>query len=101
NRQDLDFGKTFEVSFQDTTLFSGNITALEAGFPETRSPEITVLAEDQLQEFRMTRRTRTFSDLSDSDIMQQIASDHGLGASINVSGPQHRTVAQLNQSDLA
>lgn len=49
----------------------------------------------------MTRRTRTFADVSDSDVMQTISSDHSLTGDIDVSGPTHKVLAQVNQSDLA
>ena len=49
----------------------------------------------------MTRRTRTFADASDADVFRQVAGDHGLAADVDVTGPSHRVVAQLNQSDLA
>jgi phage protein D len=49
----------------------------------------------------MTRRTRSFEDMSDADIFQQIASDHSLQAQVELNGPPHKLVAQVNQSDLA
>jgi phage protein D len=33
--------------------------------------------------------------------MRQIAGEHGLGTDVDLPGPQHRLLAQLNQSDLA
>lgn len=97
----LDFGKPFIVKLGNDTLFEGSITGLEGQFPAGRSPEVTVLAEDRLQDLRMTRRTRTFADLSDADAIRQIAGDHGLTADVTVSGPTHTVLAQVNQSDLA
>lgn len=101
DRQVLDFGKTFRVKLDDNTLFDGRILGLEAAFPPDRPPEITVLAEDRLQDLRMTRRTRTFADQSDADVFRQIAGDHGLSPELDVDGPTHKILAQLNQSDLA
>jgi Bacteriophage probable baseplate hub protein len=97
----LDFGKPFRVDVEGKTLFDGRITGLEAHFPEGRPPELTVLAEDRFQDLRMTRRTRTFTDVSDADVMSAIAGDHGLTPEINVSGPTHKVLSQVNQSDLA
>lgn len=101
DRKLLEFGKTFKVQYADTTLFDGRIMGLEGHFPEGRPPEITVLAEDRFQDLRMTRRTRTFDNVSDADIVNRIASDHGLTPSVSLSGPTHKVVAQVNQSDLA
>lgn len=101
DRKILDFGKELQVKMASDELFKGRITALEATFPEALAPEIAVLAEDALQSLRMTRRTRTFEDVSDADIFRKIAGEYGLSADIDASGPAHKTVAQVNQSDLA
>lgn len=101
NRDILDFGKDFQVKIDKDEIFKGKIFALEADFPEGKSPTITVLAEDALQNLRMTRRTRSFEDSSDEDIFRKIAQDHGLTSSINITSPTHKIVAQVNQSDLA
>ena len=50
----------------------------KATFGEGHPPEITVLLEDRFQDLRMTQRTRTFEDVSDSDVMNRIAQDYGL-----------------------
>ena len=49
----------------------------------------------------MTRRTRTFEEVSDADILDQIATEHSLTADLSLEGPTYRLVAQVNQSDLA
>lgn len=101
DRKLFDFGKPFAIRLDRDTVFEGRITGLEANFPEARPPELAVLAEDRLQDLRMTRRTRTFADVSDADVMRTLAADHGLNPSIDVSGPTHKVLAQVNQSDLA
>jgi phage protein D len=97
----LDFGKSFRIKLDTTVLFDGRIMGLQATFPEGAPPRMLVLADDRLQDLRMTRRTRSFADMSDSAVMQAIASDHSLTPSIDVSGPDHKVLAQVNQSDLA
>jgi phage protein D len=101
DRQKLEFGKDFGVALDGTTLFTGRITGIEGSFPDGHSPEVTVLAEDRFQDLRMTRRTRSFADVSDADVMRQIATDHGLTPELDATGPTHKLLAQLNQSDLA
>ncbi|MBZ4417845.1 phage late control D family protein [Myxococcus sp. RHSTA-1-4] len=98
----LDFGKAFEVRLGTAdVLFEGRITGLEADYPESAPPTLTVLAEDRLQDLRMTRRTATYADVSDADVLRQVASKHGLTAEVDVQGPTHKVLAQVNQSDLA
>jgi Bacteriophage probable baseplate hub protein len=99
--QTVEFGKDLQVGKGSDELFRGRITALRGGFPENDKPTLEVLAEDRFQDLRMTRRTRTFEDISDSDVINRIASDHGLTPDVDVRGPTHPILAQLNQSDLA
>lgn len=105
DRRLLDFGKALTISIgagdRAGKIFEGRVTGLESHFPQTRAPEIAVLAEDRLQDMRMTRRTRTFDDMSDEDVIGRIASDHGLTADLDIQGPTHAVLAQVNQSDLA
>jgi phage protein D len=104
-RDVLEFGKTIKVEMgagaAAGSIFEGRITGLEGRFTGARPPELLVLAEDRLQDLRMTRRTRTFENVSDADVVRQVAGAHGLSADVDFSGPTHRVVAQVNQSDLA
>jgi phage protein D len=97
----LDFGKRLEVRFGDDAVFKGRIMALEGEYPEAAPPGLGVLAEDTLQDLRMTRRTRSFEDQSDRDVFTRIAQEHGLRADLDLDGPTWPVLAQLNQSDLA
>jgi phage protein D len=101
DRQTLDFGKAFGIKLEQDSLFDGRIVGLEAVFPPGQQPRLTVLAEDRFQDLRMTRRTRTFADVSDADVVNHIASDHSLTPHVDVTGPTHKILAQVNQSDLA
>lgn len=101
----LDFGAeiAIELGAGDAfgRVFSGRITAIEGRFPQQRSPEVLVLAEDRLQDLRMTRRTRIFENKSVEDIVGDIASGHNLGKEVDIAPVTLPVMAQLNQSDLA
>jgi Bacteriophage probable baseplate hub protein len=105
DRQVFDFGRALTVEMgADSTqapVFEGRITALEGRYPRQQPPQLEVLAEDRCQDLRMVRRTRTFEDQSDHDVFTAIAGEHGLEPEIDVDGPTHKTLAQVNQSDLA
>jgi phage protein D len=101
DRKKLDFGKSIQVKFDDDLLFEGKVSAMEADFGEGHPPELAILLEDRFQDLRMTRRTRTFVDQTDSDVIQKIAQDYGLQTDVDIDGPQHKLLAQVNQSDLA
>jgi len=105
DRQGLDFGRRLAVEVGSggsaAQVFDGRITALEGRFPQKRPPEIQVLAEDRFQDLRMTRRSRTFEEVSDRDVIEEVAGHHGLGTDLDLDGPTYRVLAQVNQSDLA
>lgn len=105
DRQTFDFGRTIEVELGDggatAPAFCGQITGIEGRFIEHRPPEILILAEDRLQDLRMTRRSRTFEDVRLDDVIEDIASEHNLSPEVDIDSPRYRTLSQLNQSDLA
>jgi len=101
----LDFGKRLTVSIgpggRARTVFDGFVSAIEATFTEGAEPEVLVFAEDKLMTLRMTRRMRTWEEMSDADIARALASEHGLGAEADAEGPSYDVVQQWNVSDLA
>lgn len=106
DRKEFDFGAKIEFAVglgaTNETLFEGYITGLEARYLDGGGSRLTILAEDALQNLRMTRRTRTFEDVSDEDVMNRVAEEHSLQTSFDdLSGPTYRVLAQTNLSDLA
>ncbi len=101
----LDFGTEVAVEMgagsAQGTVFTGRISALEARYPTQRPPELTLLAEDRLQDLRMTRRTRTFEQASLTDVVRRVAGDHGLTPDLDVDDLTLPVFAQLDQTDLA
>jgi len=82
-------------------IFDGLITALEVEAGPQSAPVFTVLAEDRLVKLRRKRRSRTFDDQSPADVVQAVASDHGLRAEIEELDAPVSTWVQMNESDLA
>ena len=39
--------------------------------------------------------------MTDEDVLRQIAQEHSLTPDLSLDGPSYRTLAQVNQSDLA
>jgi phage protein D len=105
DRQVFDFGRQLTIRIGDgdaaADIFDGRITAIEGRFPGNKPPELLILAEDRLQDLRMVRRSRTFEEVEITDVIRQIAGDHGLRADVDLNGPRYRVLAQVNQSDLA
>jgi phage protein D len=101
----VDFGKKVSVSIGPTgdalTVFAGYFSAIEAEFCEAREPEVVLFAEDTLMKLRLTRRCKTYDNMSDADIAEAIASEHGLTPKVDADGPTYDVVQQWNMSDLA
>jgi uncharacterized protein len=102
---DVDFGRPLRVSIGpdgvQRFVFDGTISGIEAVFTDGQPPVVVVLAEDALMRLRMTRRMRTYVQVSDADIAAEVAGEHGLQADADADGPRYDVVQQLNQSDLA
>lgn len=84
-----------------TEIFRGQITALEAVFPNAGPPELVVLAEDALQGARMRRRSKTWSNTSLSAILQDIAGNLSLTPVLNGLEASIGDEMQFDESDLA
>jgi phage protein D len=101
----LDFGKRLQVAIgprtSARTVFDGFISGLEICLREAEEPEVVTFAEDRLMRLRMTRRMKTYENMSDADIAQFIASQHAISAQADADGPTYDVVQQWNQSDLA
>lgn len=101
----VDLGKELRVALgpdsQQRYVFAGAVSALELLLDDAAPPRVVVLAEDALMELRMTRRARSWRQMSDQDLAAAIAREHGLGADVQVPGPTYDVVQQVNQSDLA
>jgi len=100
----LDFGKQLAVSLgppgDERVIFAGAISAIEAVFDQGDAPHVSVYAEDALMKLRQTRRSATYTQVSDADLARRIATRHGLSAQVDLTGPTYVAVQQVNQTDL-
>jgi phage protein D len=101
----IDFGRTVEISIGPAAaariVFSGAVSAIEATYLNGVVPSVVVFAEDALMQLRMTRRMKTYENVTDADLATAIAAEHGLQADANADGPSYKLVQQWNESDLA
>jgi uncharacterized protein len=101
----VDLGKELRVALgpdsRQRYIFAGAVSALEVLLDDGVPPRVVVLAEDALMGLRMTRRARSWRQLSDQDLAAAIAREHGLSADVQARGPTYDVVQQVNQSDLA
>lgn len=80
-------------------MMVGEITSIEPSFGEDFS-FVEIRGYDRLHRLRFGRKTRTYSNMKDSDIASSIASEWGLSSKVIDSTTLHPYLFQKNQSDL-
>jgi uncharacterized protein len=80
-------------------LFQGEITGLEPEFSNDKPPTLTVRGYDRRHRLMGRRKTRTFLNMKDSDIANQIAADWSLKPAVDDTRLTLEYVLQHNQTD--
>lgn len=80
-------------------LFVGEVTALEMDLSSFGLPMVSVRCQDYSHRLHRGRKARSFQQVSDSDIVQQIAAGAGLTVEADSTGVVHDWVFQNNQTD--
>jgi Bacteriophage probable baseplate hub protein len=98
----LGMGVEISMGYGDDreSLIVGEITALEPTFRVDGPPTLTLRGYDKRHRLNAARRTRSFVDLTDSNIAEQICSDAKVSIESTDSGVTHPYVLQANQTDL-
>jgi uncharacterized protein involved in type VI secretion and phage assembly len=91
-------GATDDETDVPKTLFKGKITTIEPEFG-AGGCAVTVRAYDRSQLLFRTRKSRSFQNMTSSDIVQKIASEAGLQAQTDSSGGPHDIKQQDNETD--
>jgi phage protein D/phage baseplate assembly protein gpV len=96
-------GSTIEIFAQDgggqTRLISGEITAIEATFNALTGPTLLLRGYDRSHRLNRDRKSRSFVQMTDSDIATRITREAGLRANIDSTPQVHDHVLQDNQTD--
>jgi phage protein D len=80
-------------------IVSGEIVAIEAGYPESGVPTLTLRGYDLSHRLHRGRKVRSFLQKTDSDIAVQIAQERGLAAEVDPTTHVHEHLYQENLSD--
>jgi uncharacterized protein involved in type VI secretion and phage assembly len=82
-------------------IFLGEITALEPEFTDSGQVILQIRGYDKLHRLQRSKKTRTFLDQSDNEIVKTIAGEYGLQvqAAGQAANTKHPYVIQLNQTD--
>lgn len=81
-------------------LIRGEITALAPNFSRTGEPTLTVRGYDRSHRLHRGKKSRSFRQVTDSEIAQRIAREAKLRARIDPTSVVHDYVFQDNQTDL-
>jgi phage protein D len=84
---------------QPSTLIVGEITSIEGFFEENES-RIVVRGYEKGHRLQRARRTRTFTNVTDADIVNQVASEAQVDTdTVDSPGVTYTYLAQVNQTD--
>lgn len=105
--QTLAEGKVVEISAvaregtRPEKLFTGEITAVEPDFGADGIPALTIQGYDRSHRLHRGRQTRSFVQMTDSDIAQRIAQEEGLTGEVDATRQVHDYVFQNNETNMA
>ena len=82
-----------------TTMIEGEITAVEASFTSRGAEALVLQGYDRHHRLRRGRKSRTFQQMTDWEIAQRIAGEHGLSLRGDPTRRKHEHIYQNNLSD--
>ncbi len=82
-----------------SSVIKGEITSVEMDVNLGHPPLITVRGYDRAHRLHRGRQIKTYQNMSDSDIVRQIASSVGLSAQVESTSPMRDWVLQNNQTN--
>lgn len=86
-------------AMQPPPLFDGEIVALELDRAGDGGTRVIVRCYDRGHRLHRSRRTRTFLEQTDRDVVGEIASAHGLTAAADGATTSHEYLCQFDQTD--
>jgi len=100
----LSEGKPIEVKagFQGQTpetIFKGEITGLEFDLAAHATPTLIIRSFNKAHRLHHGRKTKTYQNVKDSDLAQQVAGQVGLQAQVDDTGALYEHVLQYNQTN--
>ncbi|WP_395018468.1 phage late control D family protein [Dongia sp.] len=101
----LKFGAQVEIGigYGDATklkvMLQGVITEITTGFSESGAPELSVAGYDHLFPMTLGKRSQSWTDQSDSDVIAKLAKAHNLQTAIEPTAEKHPQIEQNQESD--
>ncbi|RME73779.1 MAG: phage late control D family protein [Chloroflexi bacterium] len=102
----LELGKRVEISAKEAIdgvegrLIIGEITALEPSFSDQGETMVLVRGYNRSHRLHRGRKSRTFLNVTDSDLVRKIAGEVGLSAEVDTTRVTYPYILQNNQTDM-
>jgi uncharacterized protein involved in type VI secretion and phage assembly len=80
-------------------IIIGEITSAEPDYPYGQAPVLTVRGYDRAHRLHRGKKTRTFQQMTDSDIVTKIAREYSLRPDVDATTEVHPYILQNNQTD--
>ncbi|MDX2136639.1 MAG: VgrG-related protein [Chloroflexota bacterium] len=98
-------GATLEISLSreesaPERVFVGEVTAIEPRFERNTTAKLILRAYDKIHRLTRSTKSRVYVQVTDSDMVQQIAREAGLRAQVEATSEVYDHVFQHNQTDL-
>ena len=84
---------------REEKLLIGEVTALEPEYPHGGVPTLIVRGYDRAHWLHRGKKTRTFNQMTDSDLASRIAQEAGLRSDVTSTSQVHEYIIQSNQTD--
>lgn len=103
NGDKLPIGADVEIAMgrekEPKTLFKGEITAHEVDISTGQAPRLIVRGYDKSHRLQRGRQSRTYTNMTDSDIAGTVARENGLQVKVDATPQVHPYVLQNNQTN--
>ncbi len=102
----IKFGARVEISmgYGDLSklkrLIAGTITEVTTSFSEGGTPELAVAGFDDMFPLTLGKRSRSWKDITDSDVVNRIAKEYNLNTDVQSTTEKHAQIEQNQESDL-
>ncbi|MBJ6127192.1 phage late control D family protein [Microvirga splendida] len=83
-----------------TPVLFGTITNLSTGFSEGGTPELSVSGYDNMFPLTLGKRSKSWKEVKDSDVVHLIAQGYGLSTDIVSTDETHEQIEQNQEGDL-
>ena len=85
----------------DSTIFKGEVTAMEPTFQVGGNTSITIRAMDKMHRLGRGRQTRFWEEMKDSDVASEVGAESGLSVTVDETEDLMPYILQRNESNIA